>query len=84
MRKKIGNYFLNYFSCKLRNNILGLHYNFKHMAKTVLGRPKNKEKKEPVNIYINSKRAHRLRIAAAEQQKTISIVVENALEEQGI
>lgn len=54
------------------------------MAKTILGRPKNKEKKEPVNIYMSSKRAHRLRIAAAEQQKTISIVVENALEKEGI
>lgn len=84
MRKKISKYFFNFFSWILCNLFTPLLRNLKHMAKNTLGRPKNKEKKEAVNIYMNSKRAHRLRIAAAEQQKTISIVVENALEKEGI
>lgn len=84
MRKKIGKYFFNYFSWILRNLFTPLLRKFKHMAKTLQGRPKNKEKKEAVNIYMNSKRAQRLRLAAVTQQKTISIVVENALEKEGI
>jgi hypothetical protein len=48
---------------------------------------KNKEKgrpsgpaKEPINIYMLKDRAKKLRILATQEQKTISIVVENALE----
>lgn len=59
-------------------------YNFKIMAKKKkIGRPEG-VKKEPVNIYMSKDRAARLRSAAKEQQKTISIVVENALEKEGI
>lgn len=45
------------------------------------GRPLGAEK-EPVNVYINKIRAQRLREFAVKEQKTISIVVENALERQ--
>lgn len=47
--------------------------------KRKLGRPEG-TKKEPVNIYIQKERAKKLRSLAAESQKTISIMVENALE----
>jgi hypothetical protein len=49
--------------------------------KTKPGRPKG-SKKEPMNIYISTDRAEKLRDYAREQQKTISILVENALQEQ--
>lgn len=51
--------------------------------KRKVGRPPGPEK-EPVNILMNVDRAARLRERAKTEQKTISIVVENALEEQGI
>lgn len=44
-----------------------------------IGRPAGPAK-EPLNIYIKRDRAKRLREFAIEQQKTISILVENALE----
>lgn len=47
------------------------------------GRPKGSEK-EPVNVYINKERAQRLRQFAFNAQKTISIIVENALDGYGI
>lgn len=46
-----------------------------------LGRPSGPQK-EPLNIYMRSDRAKRLREFAVKEQKTISIVVENALEQQ--
>jgi hypothetical protein len=49
------------------------------MAKKKKGRPKG-DKKEPVNIYIESGRAASLRKLALDEQKTISIMVENSLE----
>lgn len=49
------------------------------MAKKKKGRPKG-DKKEPVNIYMESGRAANLRKLAVTEQKTISILVENALE----
>jgi hypothetical protein len=45
------------------------------------GRPKGSEK-EAMNIYIHKERAKRLREYASNDQKTISIVIENALERQ--
>lgn len=51
--------------------------------KKKIGRPKGSEK-EPVNIYINKERAKNLRNSAKDQQKSISIVVENALCDYGI
>lgn len=45
------------------------------------GRPLGSEK-EPVNVYMKKDRAQRLREFAVKEQKTISIVVENALEAQ--
>jgi hypothetical protein len=47
--------------------------------KQKVGRPKGSNK-VPMNIFINVNRADRLRALAVEQQKTISIMVENALE----
>lgn len=47
--------------------------------KRKVGRPKGSDK-EAVNIYIHKKRAASLRELAVTEQKTISIVVENALE----
>ena len=44
-----------------------------------IGRPPGEEK-EPVNIYMSKERAKRLRKFAKEEQKTISIIVENALQ----
>jgi len=44
------------------------------------GRP-NGPAKEPLNIYIRRDRAKKLRDFAIKEQKTISIVVENALEQ---
>lgn len=44
-----------------------------------VGRPTGTEK-EPLNIYMKKDRAKRLREFAVKEQKTISIVVENALE----
>lgn len=49
------------------------------MAKRTKGRPEGPEK-EPVNIYMKKERAAKLRKLAAAEQKTISIMVENALE----
>lgn len=49
------------------------------MAKKKKGRPKG-DKKEPVNIYMESSRAASLRKLAHDEQKTISIMVENSLE----
>lgn len=45
-----------------------------------VGRPKGSEK-EPMNIFVKKDRAKRLREFAVKEQKTISIVVENALEQ---
>lgn len=42
------------------------------------GRPRGSDK-EPMNIYIKKERAQKLREFAVKEQKTISIVVENAL-----
>lgn len=47
------------------------------------GRPAG-SKKEPVNVSMHVDRAEKLRAFAAKEQKTISIVVENALEAYGI
>lgn len=47
--------------------------------KKVLGRPKGL-KKVPVNLSIWEKRAGKLRELSAKEQKTQSILVENALE----
>lgn len=50
------------------------------MAKTKkLGRPQG-AKKKPMNVFIEVDRAQKLRVMAAKEQKTISIMVENALE----
>lgn len=49
--------------------------------KKVKGRPKGSQK-EALNIYIHKERAGKLRGLAKNEQKTISIVVENALEAQ--
>lgn len=49
--------------------------------KRKIGRPKGSEK-APVNIFMRVERAQKLREYAAKEQKTISIVVENALEAQ--
>jgi hypothetical protein len=49
--------------------------------KKIIGRPKGSEK-EALNIYIHKERAAKLRGFAKEEQKTISIVVENALKAQ--
>lgn len=51
--------------------------------KSVLGRPKG-EKKKPLNIYMKLDRIDRLKKYAFDEQKTISIVVENALDAFGI
>lgn len=55
------------------------------MAKQVknkkIGRPKGSDK-EPMNIFVHKDRAQKLRDLAKTEQKTISIMVENALEEQ--
>jgi hypothetical protein len=44
-----------------------------------VGRPKGL-KKSPVNIYMEDKRIERLKKFAFKEQKTISIIVENALD----
>jgi hypothetical protein len=51
----------------------------KTIKKRKVGRPMGSEK-EPMNIYIQKERAGKLRAFAKTEQKTISIVVENALE----
>lgn len=52
------------------------------MAKTrKIGRPNGAEK-EPMNVFIHTGRAKKLRELAKKEQKTISIMVENALESQ--
>ena len=53
----------------------------KTAKKRKVGRPAGSEK-EPMNIFIRKERAQRLRDFAVKEQKTISIVVENALEAQ--
>lgn len=53
----------------------------KTAKKRKVGRPTGSEK-EPINIYVRKDRAQRLREFAVKEQKTISIVVENALEAQ--
>lgn len=45
------------------------------------GRPKGPDK-EPMNIFVRKDRAKKLRDLAKKEQKTISIMVENALEHQ--
>lgn len=47
--------------------------------KRKIGRPSGSEK-EAVNVYIHKDRAANLRQLAKDEQKTISIMVENALE----
>lgn len=50
------------------------------MAKTKkIGRPAGSEK-EPMNIFVTTGRAKKLRELAKTEQKTISIMVENALQ----
>jgi hypothetical protein len=50
------------------------------MAKKIKpGRPKGSDK-EAMNIYVHKERAAKLRQFARDEQKTISIIVENALE----
>lgn len=49
--------------------------------KRKVGRPAGLEK-EPMNIFIKKDRAAKLRDLAKTEQKTISIMVENALEAQ--
>lgn len=49
--------------------------------KKKVGRPKGSDK-EAVNIYMRKTRAASLRELATSEQKTISILVENALEKQ--
>lgn len=49
--------------------------------KRKVGRPKGSDK-EAVNIYMHKGRATSLRELAANEQKTMSVVVENALEKQ--
>lgn len=46
--------------------------------KRKIGRPIGSEK-EPVNVYIHKERANKLRKLAVSEQKTISVIVENAL-----
>jgi len=48
--------------------------------KRKIGRPQGSEK-EPVNVYMHTERAQKLRELAVKEQKTISVMVENALEE---
>lgn len=43
------------------------------------GRPKGSEK-EPMNVFIHKERAKKLRDLAKKDQRTISVMVENALE----
>lgn len=45
------------------------------------GRPKGSEK-IPLNLYMTKDRAGKLKNLAVKEQKTVSIVVENALEAQ--
>lgn len=52
----------------------------KSVKKAKRGRPPGTDK-EPMNIYVKKDRAQRLRDFAVKEQKTISIVVENALEQ---
>lgn len=47
--------------------------------KQAIGRPTGPEK-EPMNVFILKTRAKKLRELAVKEQKTISIMVENALE----
>ena len=52
------------------------------MAKSKgVGRPKGPEK-EPINVFINCDGAKKLRDLAKKEQKTISIMVENALQNE--
>lgn len=76
MRKKTCKIFKSFFMrWKLHS-----YYIILSMAKKLkVGRPKGSEK-EPMNIFINKDRAKNLRQLAKDQQRTISIVVENALE----
>lgn len=80
MRKKIANYFLTFFCCILRKYLLTFRPTVRDMAKKrKIGRPVGSEK-EPVNVYMRTGRAQKLRDLAVTEQKTISILVENALE----
>jgi hypothetical protein len=51
------------------------------MAKKTLGRPSGPVEKEPVNVSIERPRAKKLRELAVKEQRTISVLVENALVE---
>jgi hypothetical protein len=74
--------FFNIFLLQLMLLFTYFESKFKRMAKKKSkGRPKGSEK-EPLNIYIHKERAAKLRGFARDEQKTISIVVENALEAQ--
>jgi hypothetical protein len=55
----------------------------KPLKKAKKGRPRGSDK-EAVNVYMRKERASRLREFSVKEQKTISIVVENALEAYGI
>lgn len=82
MRKKIVKYFLILFCLEYSRIYALLCVTIKDMAKKQkIGRPKGSEK-EAMNIYINKTRAGKLRDYARDEQKTISIVIENALEKQ--
>lgn len=60
--------------------MLYLWGNIKTMAKKKeKGRPKGSEK-EPMNVFIHKERAKKLRDLAKKDQRTISVMVENALE----
>ena len=52
----------------------------KVLKKAKRGRPTG-SKKEAVNIYMHKERAEKLRDLAKTDQRTISVVVENALEQ---
>lgn len=51
----------------------------KSKKKQLVGRPSGPEKK-PLNIYMRLERIDKLKTLAQKEQKTISIMVENALE----
>lgn len=80
MRKENHENILKYFYTPLITYLYGLNRNAMAKKKKP-GRPKGSEK-EPMNIYIHKERATKLRIYAAAEQKTISTIIENALEKQ--
>lgn len=53
----------------------------KKTKKPQIGRPAGLEKKVPVNLFMTKTRKDRLKEYAAKEQKTQSIIVENALQQ---